>query len=72
MLGNNDAISGQNTFGFRSLPGGIVAKQQKEDMSNKTEKMKRKAYESELQRLQGKLCQLQEWVKHTGARIIRC
>ena len=33
-------------------------------------KLKRKDYESELRRLQGELCQLQEWVKATGARII--
>ena len=33
-------------------------------------KLKRKAYEKELQRLQAELCHLQEWVKHTGQRII--
>jgi polyphosphate kinase len=33
-------------------------------------KLKRKVYEKELQRLQAELCQLQEWVKHTGKRII--
>ena len=33
-------------------------------------KMKRKAYEKELHKLQVELCQLQEWVKETGARII--
>ena len=33
-------------------------------------KMKRKAYEKELQKLQVELCRLQEWVKETGARII--
>jgi len=33
-------------------------------------KLKRKDYEKELQRLQAELCQLQEWVKHTGQRII--
>jgi polyphosphate kinase len=33
-------------------------------------KLKRKEYEKELQRLQAELCRLQEWVKHTGARII--
>jgi polyphosphate kinase len=33
-------------------------------------KLKRKEYEKELQRLQAELCQLQEWVKHTGQRII--
>ena len=34
------------------------------------QKLKRKDYEAELRRLQGELCQLQEWVKATGARII--
>jgi polyphosphate kinase 2 len=33
-------------------------------------KMKRKAYEKELHKLQVELCYLQEWVKETGARII--
>jgi polyphosphate kinase 2 len=34
------------------------------------EKMKRKAYEAELQKLQVQLCALQDWVKESGARII--
>jgi polyphosphate kinase len=38
--------------------------------SNAKTKMKRKAYERELQKLQVELCHLQEWVKATGARII--
>src|SRR5437660_8343916 len=33
-------------------------------------KMKRKAYEKELHKLQVELCYLQEWVKEKGARII--
>jgi polyphosphate kinase 2 len=33
-------------------------------------KLKRKEYEEELQKLQAELCQLQEWVKHTGQRLI--
>src|SRR5205823_8155380 len=33
-------------------------------------KMKRKAYEQELRKLQVELCHLQDWVKQTGARII--
>jgi polyphosphate kinase len=33
-------------------------------------RMKRKPYEKELRKLQVELCQLQEWVKKTGARII--
>ena len=37
---------------------------------NGTPKMKRKAYEKELQRLQAELCKLQDWVKHKGLRVI--
>jgi polyphosphate kinase 2 len=33
-------------------------------------KMKRKAYEKELKKLQVQLCYLQDWVKETGARIV--
>src|SRR3954470_12368527 len=32
--------------------------------------MKRKTYEKELRRLQGKLCGLQEWVKAKGLRVV--
>src|SRR4051812_18063015 len=32
--------------------------------------MKREKYEKELRRLQAKLCQLQDWVKHDGLRVI--
>ena len=35
-----------------------------------TNKLKRKAYEKELRKLQVELCRLQEWVKAKGARII--
>ena len=38
--------------------------------SNAKEKMKRKAYEKELHKLQVELCHLQDWVKDKGARII--
>ena len=38
--------------------------------SNARVKMKRKAYEQELRKLQVELCYLQDWVKKTGARII--
>ena len=41
----------------------------KQRAENKT-KMKRKAYEKELHRLQVELCHLQDWVKEKGARII--
>jgi polyphosphate kinase 2 len=33
-------------------------------------KMKRKAYEKELRKLQARLCELQEWVKYKGLRVI--
>src|SRR5262245_53942956 len=38
--------------------------------SNAKEKMKRKAYEKELRKLQVELCHLQDWAKDRGARII--
>ena len=37
---------------------------------NSTSKLKRKAYEKELRRLQAELCILQDWVKHKGLRVI--
>jgi polyphosphate kinase len=46
-----------------------VAMAKKKDGSPKP-KLKRKAYEKDLRRLQAELCQMQEWVKHTGQRII--
>ena len=33
-------------------------------------RLKRKEYEKELEKLQGRLCTLQEWVKHSGQRVI--
>ncbi len=33
-------------------------------------KLKAKRYEKELRKLQGELCKLQDWVKHTGMRVI--
>ncbi|MFZ0124316.1 MAG: polyphosphate kinase 2, partial [Xanthobacteraceae bacterium] len=33
-------------------------------------KLKRKAYEQELRKLQIELCRLQDWVKHKGLRVI--
>jgi len=47
----------------------MMAKQHKSDADG-NQKLKRKDYEKELRRLQAELCQLQEWVKHTGRRII--
>ena len=40
------------------------------DVPSKTSKLKRKAYEKELRKLQVDLCHLQDWVKETGARVI--
>src|SRR3984957_5749592 len=37
---------------------------------DQAQKMKRKAYEKELRKLQVELCRLQEWVKYKGSRVI--
>src|SRR5687768_5518806 len=42
----------------------------RESDDNGPPKMKRKAYEEELERLQEKLCMLQRWVKEKGLRVI--
>ena len=39
-------------------------------MAPEQKKMKRKKYEKELERLQAKLCALQDWVKEKGLRVI--
>lgn len=39
-------------------------------MATETKKLKRKKYEKELEKLQGKLCMLQEWVKEKRLRVI--
>jgi polyphosphate kinase len=46
-----------------------VAKNEPKNEKN-SEGLTRKEYEQELRRLQGELCKLQDWVKHTGARVI--
>lgn len=43
---------------------------QETDAQLRPPKMKRKEYEAELEKLQIELVKLQEWVKHTGARIV--
>ena len=43
---------------------------QRADKSHADGRMKRKAYEKELHKLQVELCHLQEWVKHKGLRVI--
>src|SRR6202166_173754 len=47
-----------------------MAKKHKTAESGQGEKMKRKAYEKELRKLQAQLCHLQDWVKASGARVI--
>ena len=42
----------------------------KDQISEGQPKLKRKQYEKELQRLQAELCNLQDWVKLKGLRII--
>src|SRR6478672_3045362 len=42
----------------------------KDQDNNGKSKLKRKAYEKELVRLQAELCKLQDWVKHKGLRVI--
>jgi len=42
----------------------------KKDNGDEKLKLKRKEYESELRRLQGELCHLQEWVKAKGLRMV--
>jgi polyphosphate kinase 2 len=46
--------------------GTIMAK----DQNGNGASIKSKRYEKELRRLQGELCMLQDWVKHSGLRII--
>jgi polyphosphate kinase 2 len=47
-----------------------MAKKNKPDVSSDQQRMPRKAYEKALRKLQIKLCDLQDWVKSTGARVI--
>src|SRR4030095_9871820 len=42
----------------------------KKDETENGRKLKTKKYEKELRRLQGKLCQLQDWVKLKGLRVL--
>ncbi len=51
------------------MKGDVMARKRRGG-SNAKVKMKRKAYEQELRKLQVELCYLQDWVKKTGARII--
>src|SRR5512145_364171 len=42
----------------------------RESDDNGTPRLKRRAYEEELERLQAELCKLQDWVKYKGLRVI--
>jgi len=48
----------------------MAKKNHKNKVENGEKGLDRKGYEKELSRLQGELCKLQEWVKHTGLRVI--
>src|SRR4051812_31455566 len=52
--------------GVLQMPKGAT----KRNGKNGNGKLSRKVYERELRRLQGELCKLQDWVKHTGVRAI--
>jgi polyphosphate kinase len=56
----------------REVPGGFMpgAAVEKAKTSEPHKRLKRKSYEKELRRLQAELCDLQEWIKHSAARII--
>jgi polyphosphate kinase 2 len=47
----------------------LMAKSEKND-GKKNDGLTTKQYEQELRRLQAELCKLQDWVKHTGTRVI--
>lgn len=49
-------------------PARVAADKKSKPESDK--KLKPKKYEKELRKLQAELCQLQEWVKHKGLRVI--
>ena len=40
------------------------------EVAGRNGKLKRRQYEKELRRLQTELCRLQDWVKHTGMRVV--
>lgn len=42
----------------------------KADKGERPEKLDRKSYEKHLRKLQAELCELQDWVKHKGLRVI--
>ena len=50
--------------------GGKKSERDPEENGDGERRMKRKAYEKELRKLQARLCALQEWVKESGQRVI--
>jgi polyphosphate kinase 2 len=55
----------------RAVDASITTKKHgRSKKADEPEKMSRKEYEKELQKLQVELCHLQDWVRETGARII--
>jgi polyphosphate kinase 2 (PPK2 family) len=53
-----------------ALKEGLIPNEVHAKAAHANGKVKRKAYEKELQQLQVELCRLQDWVKETGKRII--
>ena len=53
-----------------ALKEGLIPNEAHAKAGGANGKMKQKAYEKELQKLQVELCRLQDWVKKTGKRII--
>jgi polyphosphate kinase 2 (PPK2 family) len=45
-------------------------KKEKKEKKNKDKKLKNKAYNKELSRLQVELVKLQEWIKHKGLKVV--
>jgi len=54
----------------RIADGGQKAPARKTEGEVKTRKMKAKVYENEMEKLQVELVRLQQWVRHTGSRIV--
>ena len=63
-------IQKPGSFGRATAAPAKSKKPAKEKKADKPEKMGRKDYEKEMQKLQVELCYLQDWVRETGARVI--
>ena len=53
-----------------TLKEGHESRDEAKAKDSRPEKMKRKVYESELEKLQVRLCKLQDWVKEKGLRVV--